>query len=188
MRMRTKWFKNHGNRSLEETGSALGFIIWQIAIDRLKSLRGANIDVFSPIQSINFLGELAIFFIHNADRIIHKNYSGEDRATLIQQIAVNVANNYAGNAIDALGKPDVGDHKTHFIELLNERLAAYSTIAGEGEGLRFSLSRSLGGYTENIASEKDVPWVAQQLIEIEIPEAYEKFDTASDSLLVPVKA
>jgi len=184
MRMRTKWFKNHGQRTVDETSSALGFIFWQIAIDRLKSLRSANIDVFSPQQSIAFLGEISIFLIHNADRIIHENYSDEERGKLLQNLAMNVAGNYEGNAIDALG-PD--DHKNQFINKLNGRLTEYSQISGAGEGLRFSLSRALGSNTEAIMSEKDRPWIAQQLIEIEIPEVFTKFDRACKSLLDKVE-
>jgi len=181
MRMRTKWFKNHGERTTDETSSALGFIFWQISIDRLKSLRKADIGVFSPQQSIDILREISMFLIHNADRIIHERFSAEERAELLQKLAVHVADNYAGNALDALGS---GDYKNEYISRLNERLSEYSAIIGSGEGLRFSLSRTLGAHAEAIVPEKDKPWVAQQLIEIEIPEVFDKFDRACGSLLL----
>ena len=178
--MRTRWFKNHGERSIDETSSALGFIFWQIAIDRLKSLRKANVDIFSPQQSMAILQEIAIFLIHNADRIIHENYSPEERAELLQKLAMHIANNYAENALDALGP---ADHKNEFINKLNDRLAHYSKIIGSGEGLRFSLSRALGQYAEDTVTDEDKPWIAQQLIEIEIPEIFKKFNKACESLL-----
>ena len=178
--MRTKWFKNHGERSVDETSSALGFIFWQIAIDRLKSLRKSDVEIFSPQSSMAILQEIAIFLIHNADRIIHETYSAEERAELLQKLAIHVADSYADNALDAFGS---GDHKNAFINTLNERLASYSQITGSGEGLRFALSRSLGQYAEATVPEKDKPWIAQQLIEIEIPVVFEKFDKACESLL-----
>lgn len=178
--MPTKWFKNHGQRSLTETGSALGFIIWKIAFDRLKSLRSADIGVLGPTQSIDMLGEISIFLIHNADRIIHDTYSEGDRAELLQSIAINVADNYAGNALDALGE---GEHRNDFINKLNERLSEYSNIRGEGEGLRYGLTRKLGANAESCVPDKDKPWVAQQLIEIEIPVVFTRFDKACASLL-----
>jgi len=180
MKMPTKWFKNHGERTVNETASALGFIFWKISFDRLKSLRQADIGVFGSEQSMGMLEEISIFLIHAADRIIHENYSPEERAELLQKIAMNVADNYAGNALDAMGP---GDHKNNFIKTLNERLSQYSAITGSGEALRFSLTRTLGENAKSHVPEKDKPWVAQQLIEIEIPEIFGRFDKACQSLL-----
>ena len=178
--MPTKFFRKHGERTVDEVSSALGFIFWKISFDRLKSLRNADIGVFSPKQAMGILLEISIFLIHNADRIIHEKYSPEDRAELLQKLAMNVAGNYEGNALDAFGP---GDHKNHFVNTLNERLSQYSQVTGEGEGLRFSLTRTLGANAESHVPEKDKPWVAQQLIEVEIPEIFGRFDKACRELL-----
>jgi len=181
MKMPTKWFKNHGKRTMDETGSALGFIIWKISFDRLKSIRKADFGVFGPKESMGFLTEVSLFLIHNADRVIYEKYSPDERAALLQKIAMYVAANYVDNAQDAFGP---GDHKNHFIDQLNQRLTEYSQIGGSGEALRFSLTRLLGTHVELLVPEKDRPWVAQQLIESEMPDIFTRFDKACESLLV----
>ena len=157
------------------------WIFWKISFDRLKSLRQADIGVFGPEQSMGMLLEISIFLIHCADRIIHEKYPAQERAELLQKLAMNVADNYAGNALDAFGP---GDHKNTFINTLNDRLAQYSQVTGSGDGLRFSLTRTLGANAESHVPEKDKPWIAQQLIEVEIPEIFGRFDKACQSLLV----
>jgi len=180
MRMRTKWFKNPGERTPEETASALGFIFWQIAKDRLMHLRNAEFDILTPESSIKVLGEFSAFLIHVADRKIYVDFNAEDRGTIIQLVAKKVSVPFCDNALDAVGP---GPHGDVFFEMLNNRLAAYSEITGEGEKLNYSLSRALAGFIENHVLDKDRSWVASQLIEIEIPEIFEKFNKAYQDLI-----
>lgn len=178
--MRTKWFKNAGERTPEETASALGFIFWQIAKDRLMHLRKAEFDIFSAETSIKVLGEFAAFLTHIADRKIYVDFNSEDRAAIIQLVAKKVSVPFCDNALDAVGP---GPHEEVYFEMLNNRLAAYSELSGEGESLNYSLSRALAGFIERHVSDKDKSWVASQLIEVEIPVIFEKFDKAYKDLM-----
>jgi len=174
MRMRTKWFKNH-NKGPEQNASALAFIFWQIAIDRLRHLRTNQFQVFTPQLTVDVLAEMACFLVHLADREFHEKLELNDRNQLLQLMAKNISVTYADNALDALGP---SDHASQFIDLLNQRLPSYSEVSGTGEGLRYALSRLLGSYIEKLVLEKDKQWIAQQVIEIEIPEILSKFDKA----------
>ena len=180
MKMRTKWFKHAGERTPEETASALGFIFWQIAKDRLLSLRKAEFAILSPEASIKVLGEFAAFLTHVADRNIYVDFNTEDRAAIIQLVAKKVSVPFCDNALDAVGP---GPHAEVYFEMLNKRLAAYSEISGSGEQLNYSLSRALAGYIEKHVMAKDKSWIASQLIEVEIPIALEKFDKAYKDLM-----
>jgi len=181
MRMRSKWYKKEKQRTAKEIAGALAFIYWQCAVDRIKHMRAASFSLFTPEVTLATMRELLILLLHLTDRQLHETVDDNQRAEIIQLLAINLSNTYDENATDALG---FANHKSEFINLSNERIGEYAEISASGEALQFSLSRVLAQNITQQCQENDKPWISSQLIEIEIPALFEKYDKATSDLLI----
>ncbi|MGF1547283.1 MAG: hypothetical protein ACFCUG_08150 [Thiotrichales bacterium] len=180
MRLKTKWNIKDKQHSLDEIGSAVAFTIWRIGQEVLLHLENDGFETRTRAQRMDVIGELSAFLIHLSDRLVFDRLDGEARMDFVNATARYLANTMEENRRDI--EPD-GDHRAAFITLLNLRTDAYAECPfEEGVGPGFSMSRTIGDHVTAVMGDKDKKWITQQVMDIEVPEAYKTLRRALFSL------
>lgn len=181
IRLKSHWFKPGAPRSAEQQAGAMGFIIWRVAHNVLKRMRGAEYDIDAGAPYFAFMREVLVFLIVVADRIAHARFAPEERAAFTTALVRHVAGTLQGNEDDLLGAPAPGQplSRERFIDLYNELVAHYAEFGSEpgadetGTGFTpdFGFVRYLGRRLEPTLPAKDQRWVLDQVMAVEAPEA-----------------
>ncbi len=170
MRIKSHWFKPGREKTTKEIAGSVAFVIWRIGDNALKNTRKADFDITVGPQYFAFLNEFLIFLIQVADRIAYRQLPAETRTEFTGTLANRVAENMAENRSRLLGG-DFAEHKQRFIDELNERAADYAEFGYDDNGPDFAFMRYLGFRMEQIMEAKDAPWVVDQMMSFEAPEA-----------------
>jgi hypothetical protein len=80
------------------------------------------------------------------------------------------------------------DYQANFIDLLNRRAADYATFECAPDKPSYPLLRYLGLAVRELMLESDRPWVADQIMDIQAPEALGTLKKTVDGLLAPAPA
>lgn len=166
MRLKSGWFDKDKERTLAQKAEVMGFNIWSIAINRVKHMEGQGFKVDLPKQTMDVLDEFSIFLMQAVDRYIYGRLNEEQRNEFIQALAKKLISIDTENRLEAQG-PD--NYSGPFIEMMNQRLAAYAGFPdGPTEGeVSFSTLVYLGEQIENHVKALNYGWVKEQVIEIE---------------------
>jgi hypothetical protein len=156
---------------MQQLASAMAFIVWRVAQNALKRMRNERYDIDPGPQYFAFLGELLIFLIQIADRIAYQRLDAAQRNGFTTALAIRVAEILNDNQNDLLGKPQAGSYQEHFIALFNELASDYAQFKYTEAGPDFAFLRYLGNRVMATMAQKDRPWVIDQIMEIEAPEA-----------------
>jgi hypothetical protein len=148
----------------------VAFVIWRIGDNALKNTRKADFDIAIGPQYFAFLAEFLVFLIQVADRIAYRQLPPEARVEFTGTLANRVAETMAENRSRLLGG-DFAEHKQHFIDALNQRAEEYAEFDYDSDGPEFAFTRYLGFCMGEIMDEKDSPWVIDQMMSFEAPEA-----------------
>ncbi len=170
LRVKTVWFKNAGGRSAAEVASVLASTIWRLADNTVSNLSKADCDIVTPERGIRVLGEVAAFLLHMSDRMVYRRVSDEERAQLIQSAGRRLAEIMRDNIREMVGE-DGFDYRANFIDLVNRRAEDYSTFECAPDKPSFPLLRYLGLAVRELMLDSDKPWVADQIMDIQAPEA-----------------
>ena len=180
MRIKSHWFKPGREKSTREIAWSVAFVIWRIGDNALKNTRKADFDIAVGPQYFAFLDEFLLFLIQVADRIAYRKLQPEVRAEFTGALANRVAETMAENRSRLLGG-DYAGHKQGFIDELNSRGDDYAEFGYDDNGPDYGFMRYLGYRIGEIMGEKDAPWVVDQMISIEAPEAVKMLEkTISD--------
>lgn len=181
IRVKSHWFKPGAPRSPEQQAGAMGFIVWRVAHNVLKRMRGAEYDIDAGEPYFAFMREVLVFLIVVADRIAHARLAPEARAAFTTALVLHVAGTLQGNEDDLLGAPEPGQplSRERFIDLYNELVAHYAEFGSEpgadasdtGFTPDFGFVRYLGRRLEPTLPAKDQRWVLDQVMAVEAPEA-----------------
>ena len=171
MRIKSRWHKSGQAKSMQQVASAMAFIVWRVAQNALTRMRREQYDIDPGPQYFAFLGELLIFLIQIADRIAYQRLAAAQRSEFTTALAIRVAEILDENASDLLGSPQTGSHRERFIALLNELAADYAEFKYTDAGPDFAFLRYLGNRVMATMAEKDRPWVIDQIMSLEAPEA-----------------
>ena len=171
MRIKSRWHRRGQPKSMQQVASAMAFIVWRVAQNALKRMRNEHYDIDPGPRYFAFLGELLIFLIQIADRIAYQRLDAGQRSEFTSALAIRVAEILDENASDLLGSPQAGSHQQSFIALLNELAADYAEFQYTGTGPDFAFLRYLGNRVMATVPQKDRPWVIDQIMSIEAPEA-----------------
>jgi len=185
LRVKTVWFKNAGGRSSAEIASVLASTIWRLADNTVSGLSKWDCDIITPERGMRILGEMAAFLLHMSDRMAYGRIPEAERGELIQAAGRRLAGIVQDNIREMFGD-DGFDYKANFIDLLNRRAADYATFECEPEKPSFPLLRYLGLAVRELMLETDRPWVADQIMDIQAPEALGTLKKTLDGLLAPV--
>jgi hypothetical protein len=184
MRVKATWFKEGRTKTPQQIADAMAFIAWRIAQNMLKNLRRADFDIAVGAQYFGILTEALIFVVQLADRIAHRRMSAEERAQFTAALANRVGCNLAENQHRLLDL-DEAACKAEFIRQLNDGASGYAAFEYEPAAANFAFARCFAHALAAHLEEKDHPWVSDQIIAIESPEAASTVEKAMDGLLDP---
>jgi hypothetical protein len=183
MRIKSHWFKSGEPKSAAEQASAMAFIVWRVAQNMLKRMRGAHFDIDAGLPYFAFMREVLVFLIAVTDRIAHARLEPEARREFTVALVRHLARTLQENENDLLGPVPAGaaPHGDTFIDLVNEVTPHYAEFgadpmtpdAGAGFHPGFGFVRYLGSRLEPTLPEKDRRWVVEQVMAAEAPEAVE---------------
>lgn len=187
LRLKTVFFRNAGGRSTAETASVLASTIWRISDEVVANLSKWDCDIVTPERGMRILGEMAAFLLHMGDRMAHGRMGEAERARFIQ-IAGQRLGEIAQENVRAMVGDDGFDYRSNFIDLLNRRGADYATFECAPDKPSFPILRYLGLAVRELMLESDQHWVADQIMDIQAPEALGMLKKTMDGLLAPDSA
>lgn len=187
LRLKTVWFRNAGGRSSAEVATVLASTIWRLADVAVANLSKADCDIVTPERGVRILGEVAAFLLHMSDRMVYRRVPEAERADLVQATARRLAEMIAAN-IREMGAAEDFDYRANFIDFINRRSADYATFDCAPDQPSFPLLRYLGLAVRELMLESDQPWVADQIMDIQAPEALGMLKKTIDGLLSPAQA
>jgi hypothetical protein len=187
LRLKTVWFKNAGGRSSAEVATVLASTIWRLADAAVADLSRADCDIVTPERGVRILGEVAAFLLHMSDRMVYGRVPEAERADLVQATARRLAEMIAANIREMGGAEDF-DYRANFIDFINRRSTDYATFDCAPDQPSFPLLRYLGLAVRELMLESDQPWVADQIMDIQAPEALGMLKKTIDGLLSPAQA
>lgn len=179
MRIKSHWFKPGAPRSPEEQGNAMAFIVWRVAHNMLKRMRGADFDIDAGMPYFAFLRETLAFLIAVVDRSAYARMGAEARAAFLPSLVRHCADTLAGNEVDLLGPAPGGRAwQDSFIDLVNEVAPHYAEFGADPQADAagpfvpdFGFMRYFASRLEPALPPKDRHWVIDQVMAIEAPEA-----------------
>lgn len=182
MRIKSTWFKPGAEKSPAEQASAMAFIVFRVAHQMVKRMRGADFDIDAGPPYFAFLREALVFLVAVVDRMAATRLPADERAEFVVALVRHVARNLEGNEDDLLGRPADGlpSHADTFIDLVNEVVVHYAEFGADptapaeaGFHPDFGFVRYLGHRLEPTLPTKDRRWVLDQVMAVEVPEALE---------------
>ena len=170
LRVKTVWFKNAGGRSAADVATVLASTIWRLSDITVSNLSKADCDIVTPERGIRILGEMAAFLLHMSDRSVFGRIPDAERAQLIQTAGQRLAEMVANNIREMVGEDDF-DYRANFIDMLNRRGEDYATFDCQPDKPGFPILRYLGLAVRELMLESDKPWVIDQVMDLQAPEA-----------------
>ncbi|WJW74332.1 hypothetical protein QVG61_07330 [Thiohalobacter sp. IOR34] len=180
VRLKTRWNLKDKERTIQETAGALAFNSWRIGLNMLLNLENEGFQTDTQLHRLEVIKEIMAFLIHVLDRIAYERMDDEERARFVTALARKIADYVQDNARDFAGP---GDHRSPFIERLNERMDGYAEFAFSDFEPSFQMTRYFGDRMAATLGERQRQWVATQMIDIEVPAAMKSLRRAVDSLL-----
>ena len=187
LRLKTVFFKNAGGRSSAEIASVLASTIWRISDEVVANLSRWDCDIVTPERGMKILGEMAAFLLHMSDRMAYGRVGEAERARFIQATGQRLGQIVQDNirAMTGESSDDGFDYKGNFIDLINRRAADYASFECAPDKPGFPMLRYLGLSVRELMLESDQHWVADQIMDIQAPEALGMLKKTVDGLLAP---
>jgi hypothetical protein len=164
--VKTRWRKA-GPRTAAERAGVIGANVWKVAVEIFRHMEKEGFRFASDRMVTDVIAECIAFQLQLVDRALHARLAGEDRATLMQELARHVAHTFENNQVDLFGP---GEHRKAFIDLLNARFDTYSTFAYDGSQPGFECLRFFASQVAEAMAPAENKWVLEQVQEIEAPE------------------
>lgn len=168
MRIKSKWNRKDRERSLNEIGSAVAFIVWRIAQQGVLNLENEGFQTDTNAHRLDVMAEFLAFLVHLTDRLKAEVLEQDERQVFVTALALHLADRMQENRADIQGK---GEYRQTLIDLLNSRAADYAELAMPGGEPGYALKRYFGDNVRAVMGEKDNKWVTDQVMDIEVPEA-----------------
>jgi len=185
LRVKTVWFKKDGEqRPAREVASVLASTIWRLADRTVDGLSKADYDIVTPERGVRIIGEMAAFLLHMSDRMVYGRIAEDARGRLIQATATRLAELVVEN-IRSLVVGDGFDYRANFIDMVNRRGTDYGTFECDPAQPSFPILRYLALAIREVMVEADQHWVADQMMEIQAPEALGTLKKTIDGFYPP---
>jgi hypothetical protein len=187
LRVKTVWFREAGKqRPARAVASVLASTIWRLSERTVDGLSKADYDILTPERGLRIIGEMAAFLLHMSDRMVYGRLAEAERGILIQSTAIRLADLVVEN-IRALVADDGFDYRANFIDMLNRRGADYASFDCDPARPSFQVLRHLALAIREVMVEADRHWVADQLMEIQAPEALGTLQKTIDGFHPPAR-
>ena len=179
-KIKTHWHKEEKDRSTDEIAGAIAFSSWRIAVEKAMNLHSEHFDFTSHQQRLGVIVEYLLFQAQVVDRLVHDDFSNEERQNLIITLVKRLAEHVQSNSEDMLG---ANDYQTPFFEKFNLRTAEYTELAFTDEGPSYPFMRHLGYEIQQImGDEKENRWVIDQVMDKDGVEVYTQLKRLVKSL------
>jgi hypothetical protein len=187
LRVKTVWFKKDGEqRPARDVASVLASTIWRLSGRTVDGLSKSDYDILTPERGLRIIGEMAAFLLHMSDRMVYGRIPEAERGHLIQAAATRLAEIVVDN-IRALVADDGFDYRANFIDMLNRRGADYASFECDPARPSFQVLRYLALAIREVMAEADQHWVADQMMEIQAPEALGTLHKTIDGFYPPAR-
>ena len=181
VRIKSQWHNEDQQRTFADTGSAIAFNGWKIAMEKAINLHGVDFVYESDRQRIDVIAEYLIFEIQLVDRLAHMDLDDEQRTGIVTALAMKLAAYIHDNSLELLGP---GDHQGRFIEKLNQRSAEYGEFDFNSKGPAFSFYRHLGSEIQLLmGSQGENRWVIDQVMDVDGPQVYKQLRRITRDLI-----
>ncbi len=167
LRVKTRWSNKDKERSIQDTASALAFNQWRLCQEILLDLENEQFQTETYKDRLAIMQELVSFLIHITDRVAYHRMDDDERAAFITALAKKHADYMQDNARDAMGP---GDHRSPFIEVLNQRMDDLSDFGFSDMEPSFQMTRFFGDEVTKVVGERQKKWVTTHIIDISVPE------------------
>ena len=182
MRVKSKWNKKDKTHSVEDIGAALAFIAFRIAQNGVLSLENNDYQTDTQEQRMYIITEFLCFVIHVIDRMTIEKFTEDERMRFMTELAGKSAKHFEDNMRDLIGK---GNYRQGFIDNLNQRMSDYADFNySEDDGPSFPMRRFFGDLVTAQMGEKNKKWVADQIIDIEVPELLQTLERSVPNLFM----
>lgn len=149
IRIKSQWYNEDRDRSLQEIAGALAFNAWKLAMDKAITLHGEHFIYESDRQRLNVIAEYLVFQVQIVDRMVHQSLEQEDR-----QILITATKQFA---------------------LLNRRSQEYSELGFGADGPSYPFMRHLGYEIQQImGTSQENRWVIDQVMDMDAPEIHKQ--------------
>ena len=167
-RTRNKWKNSDKPKSIEDNATALGYIIWQLALNAAKNLHMQDFRYDDDRQRFGVIEEYAAFLVHVSDRIVFEQLETEERNQFVSGVAAAAARHVHRNKQEVLGG---SDYRGPFLDMLNQRSQEYAACPFAEDQPGYSMLRALGSHILDImGTDQTNKWVVDQVMEIDAPE------------------
>jgi hypothetical protein len=185
IRIKTNWFKKDGQpKDPAETASVLAMILWRLADKFTVNLSKADYDIITPQRGFLLMAEFLAFEVQYSDRLAYNRIDDATRNAFIQALAKRLSEMMEENILEiAPNNEENYDYKAGFVDLLNRRLVDYATFDLVDEKPSFATLRYLGNCIRDVMDKRDQPWIIDQIMDIESPEAVETIKKTMRGLL-----
>ena len=180
MRMNTQWHKEKA-RSLDETASAVAFIIWRTSNQTLLALENEGFMTYSNAHRLEIVTECLAFLLQVADRLVYADKMPNSvRSAFISATALHLARIYAENQQELEVE---GEHYQQLVDFFNEQAEAYSPFSFAGGEAKLDFLRHFATRVEKVIGDsKNKKWIIEQIIEINAPPMVEAVSKAIKKL------
>jgi hypothetical protein len=181
VRVKSKWHKKDKTHSVEELAGALAFIAIRIAQNGTLNLENNDFQTDTAEQRLAIMTEYLCFTVHVIDRMTIEKFDDNERQRFMTELSLKCAKHIEDNKRDLIGP---GDYRQDFIDQLNQRMSDYADFKynEEAGGPSFPMRRFFGDLVTEQMGEKNKKWVADQVIDIEVPEILESLHKALPNL------
>ena len=171
MRIKTKWHNKEREVSVDEKANTMAFISWRIAMAFVLNMENENFQTDTQKQRLEIILEVVAFLISVTDRLLASQMDVDERRDLVTKMAIKLSKTFQENCEDLIARNE--DYAGPFINILNERLNAYSECGWEDEEDMpgYQYKRDFGNYVSAVMGEKDNKWITDHVMQIEVPEA-----------------
>ena len=171
MRIRTQWHDKERVVSIEEKANTMAFISWRIAMAFVLNMENENFQTETQKQRLEVIVEVIAFLVSVTDRLVADQMTLDERRDLVTKMAIKLSRTFQDNCEDLIGRNE--DYAGPFINILNERLNAYSDCGWEeAEQMPgYQYKRDFGNYVTTVMGEKDNKWITDHVMQIEVQEA-----------------
>ncbi len=165
-RLKTKWNDKKRARKPQEIAGVIGFNLWVLGGEACLFLENEGFETATHGQRLDVIAEFAAFGAHIADRMLFDELTASEREVFINALGHHLADTMQSNRQDV----EAGDHRSEFINFLNERMSEYSEYGYTDEnGPSFSMRRITANHVQAVMGDKDNKWIPDYVIDSEIP-------------------
>jgi len=115
------------------------------------------------------------------DRITIEKFDDNERHRFMTELSIKCAKHIEDNKRDLVGP---GDYRQDFVDRINQRMNDYSEFNYDEDegGPSFPMRRFFGDLVTEQMGERNKKWVAQQVMDVEVPELLESLHKSIPNL------